>query len=399
MRRNRRSLGEPELVKDIQALDDLVKFLSGVERYALDTEFHRERTYWPHVALVQVAWPALGGDPGGVALVDALALDVSGLAVVLSGSATMVAHAAEQDLEVLGRACSAIPQKLWDTQLAAGFTGQGSASLASLASSFLGLDLPKSDRLSDWSARPLSSSQLSYAVSDVAHLFELSEVITKRLDALGRVSWAQDECASLLRKGARIPELSHAWWRLRDSRQLRGRARGVAQEVAAWREQRARALDRPVRHVLPDLAVMAIAHRPPTHPAALGAMRGMEGHRLRPAETDSLFQAIERGSTLEEDRLELPPADDVSRELRPAVALAMAWVGQLARQEAIDASLLATRADVAAFIKGDRDARLRSGWRSRLVGDPLRELLDGKAALAFDGNAGLLIEKRSGRGL
>ena len=118
----------------------LIGRLLSADRYALDTEFHRERTYWPHLALLQVAWPPGPAGPAGVALVDPLAVDVSPLAKVLAGPGTMVAHAAEQDLEVLERACGQGPKRLFDTQVAAGFVGHGSASLAALSQAFLGLD-------------------------------------------------------------------------------------------------------------------------------------------------------------------------------------------------------------------------------------------------------------------
>ncbi|HLH45873.1 MAG TPA: HRDC domain-containing protein, partial [Acidimicrobiales bacterium] len=173
---------------------------------------------------------------------------------------------------------------------------------------------------------------------------------------------------------------------------------GVAQEVAAWRERRAQRTDIPVRHVLPDLAVQAISHRPPSSPQALAGTRGLDGRRLRADVAAELLEAIARGRHLPESELVLPPGDEVPRELRPGVALAMAWVAQLARDEAIDASLLASRADVVALLSGGT-GRLSTGWRADLVGRPLRRLLDGDAALAFDGRGGLVLEARSHRPL
>src|SRR5262249_43182502 len=129
-------------------------------RYALDTEFHRERTYWPRLALVQVAWPAGETGPAGGALVDPLAVDVAPLSNVLAGPGLMVAHAAEQDLEVLEQACGRGPTRLFDTQIAAGFAGHGSSSLAGLLQAFLGVQVAKGDRLTDWRRRPLTDSQV-----------------------------------------------------------------------------------------------------------------------------------------------------------------------------------------------------------------------------------------------
>ncbi|HLH46314.1 MAG TPA: HRDC domain-containing protein, partial [Acidimicrobiales bacterium] len=317
--------GEPagaptRLVEDATGLRRLVDELSGVPRYALDTEFHRERTYWPRVALVQLAWRRDGA--AGTALVDPLAVDLAPLAEVVGGPATLVAHAAEQDLEVLLRACDAVPQRLFDTQVAAGFTGHGTASLAALARTFLGVDVPKGDRLTDWSARPLSVSQQAYAAADVDHLLDLADAIGADLDRRGRRAWAEEECERLRVRATRPPDPNRAWWKLRDARQLRGPARGVAQEVAAWRERRAQRTDIPVRHVLPDLAVQAISHRPPSSPQALAGTRGLDGRRLRGDVAAELLEAIARGRHLPESELVLPPGDDVPRELRPGVALA-----------------------------------------------------------------------------
>jgi ribonuclease D len=251
----------PSLVANPTGLRELIDRLLAADRYALDTEFHRERTYWPQLALVQVAWPDTDAGPAGVALIDPLEVDVAPLAEVLRSPATMVAHAADQDLEVLDRACGALPGRLLDTQVAAGFLGHGSASLTALAGVYLNLRLPKGDRLTDWSNRPLSAGQLRYAAADVAHLLDLADALTAELKAAGRLGWAEEECEGVLHRQVGPADPERAWWKLRDSRQLRGPARGVAQEVAAWREQRARQIDQPARCVLPDLALQALPSR------------------------------------------------------------------------------------------------------------------------------------------
>jgi ribonuclease D len=384
-----------ELVTDAAALDRLVKRLMAADRYALDTEFHRERTYWPQLALIQVAWPAGPEGDAGVALVDPLAVDVAALAPVLEGPGLFVAHACEQDLEVLDRACGAAPAHIFDTQVAAGFLGYGSASLGALTERFVGLRLAKADRLTDWSRRPLSAGQLSYAASDVAHLLDMASIIEGQLSEMGRLGWAQEECQALLERPRGPGEPERAWWKLRDSRQLRGAARGVAQELAAWRERQARAQDLPVRMVLADLAVQAIAHGQPTSMEALRETRGLDGRHLRGGAGEEILAAVRRGKALPTEALHLPTTEEVNKELRPAVALAAAWVAQLARDERIEAALLATRNDLVDFLRGDGDARLASGWRFELVGASVRRLVEGKAALAFDGRGGLLLEPRS----
>jgi ribonuclease D len=378
-----------EWVADQPRLDALARDLQQVDRYAIDTEFHRERTYYPHLALLQIAWE------GGLALVDPLEVDLTPFAEMLQGPALAVLHAADQDLEVLERACGAVPTRLFDTQLAAGFLGHSSPSLGNLIERLLGVHLPKGDRLTDWTRRPLTADQQAYAASDVEHLLELHDVLVRDLDVRGRREWAEQECELLLRRSRQPVEPRRAWWRLKESRQLRGSARGVAQELAAWREERAARVDQPARFVLPDLALVSIAHRPPKTREQLAEVRGLDGRYLRGDAAQGILDAVLRGQGLASSEIQVPPTDDLERELRPAVTLVSAWISQLAGDLSVDTALLATRADLHAFLRGEASARLATGWRNELVGEPVRQLVEGKAALAFDGRGGLLLEARS----
>jgi ribonuclease D len=386
--------GPPEIVTTESALATLVDELSEVPRYALDTEFHRERTYWPRLALVQVAWWSQPEGYPRVALVDPLAVDPAPLAKVLDGPGVMVAHAASQDLEVLGRACHLLPGRLFDTQIAAGFLGYGSASLASLVERFLGFRLAKGDRLTDWSRRPLTVSQVAYAASDVAYLLDLADVISEQLALRGRLGWAEEECATLFARPLSPTEPQEAWWKLRDNRQLQGVSRAIAQEVAAWREDKARVLDVQPRMVLPDLALLSIAHSPPASISALRETRGIDVRHLRSGAEQEIMAAVEAGRALPPSALHVAQTEQVSKELRPAVSLASAWVAQLSRDEDVDAALLATRTDIVDFLAGKPGARLGEGWRAGLVGVPLRRLANGEASLALDGHGRLLLEDR-----
>jgi ribonuclease D len=388
---------KPLLVTGAAQLDGLVERLLAADRYALDTEFHRERTYWPHLALVQVAWPPGESGPAGVALVDPLAVDLTPMSKVLAGPGLMVAHAAEQDLEVLQRACGQGPARLFDTQVAAGFVGHGSSSLAGLCQAFLGVTVAKGDRLTDWRRRPLTPSQLQYAAADVENLLDLADAIATSLISDGRLEWAEEECGALLARSQMPAELTRSWWKLRDARQLRGTSRSVAQEVALWRDRRAQVLDVPVRVVLSDLALQAIAHRPPSSADALRHIRGLDVRHLRDEVVAEILDAVARGLSLPAAEVNLPPTDEVPKELRAAVALVMAWVAQLARDERIDAALMATRADVASYLRGDPEAKLARGWRAAMVAEPIRALVEGRAVLGFDGSTRLVLEERTGR--
>ena len=370
-------------------LAETIDALVSEPAYAVDTEFHRERSYFPRVALVQLA------GLHGIALIDPLAVDLTPLARLLDGPGMAVLHASQQDLEVLMRSCGTIPRHMFDTQLAAGFLGHSSPALVNLLASELGVKLVKGDRLTDWLARPLSDDQRAYAASDVAHLLPLRDRLLDRLSAVGRDVWASDECEELRSRPVGPPDPDRAWLRIKDHRHLRGASRGVAQSVAAWRERRAAVLDQPVRFVLPDLAILGIAQRPPKDLDGLRRVRGLDERSLRKPVGDELLGAIRAGTALPADAITETLAEDVPRDLRPAVTLVSAWVSQLARDLKIDTSLLATHGDLVDVLLGAPDARLAHGWRAQLVGDQIRQLVEGEAALAFDGAGGLLLEPRA----
>jgi ribonuclease D len=365
-------------------LETVIDALLDQSRYAIDTEFHRERTYFPALALVQIAW----GDEGDLVLVDPLGVDVTALGRLFDSDVEAVFHAAQQDLDVLTHAVGSVPRRFFDTQIAGGFVGYGTPSLVALLSGELGINPPKGDRLTDWLRRPLTDAQRTYAAVDVAHLLELQDRLRAELDELGRTGWVTEACDELRSRPTSGLNPDDAWTRLKDARGLRPRPRAVAQAVAAWRERTAMERNVPVRQVLPDLAVLGIAQRQPNTDKELGQARGVDERFSRGKVAQQILEAVAEGR-----HNEPPPAraggDDLERELRPAVSLISAWVSQVAKTERIDASMLATRADLVALLSGDPDARLARGWRAELLGDGIQRLLAGRAALTFDKGAGL----------
>jgi ribonuclease D len=378
------------LVEDDRAFGELLDRLEGQDRYAIDTEFHRERTYFPQVAVVQIA------DAHGVALVDALRVDLRPFARILESPALAVMHAARQDMEVLERACGTVPSRLVDTQLAAGFVGYTSPSLATLLERELNLRVPKADRLTDWLRRPLTAAQLEYAAADVANLLALHDLLWERVAERGRGTWVLEACEELRTesRGARNPD--EAWRRIKELRHLRGSSLAVAQAVAAWRERRAIEADLTPRFVMSDLGVVTVASAAPRTVEELRSLRGIDGRALKGGTAEELLAVIERARGTQPSRAPAQTVPELAAELRPAVPLISAWVSQRSRDLQLETSLLATRSDLEDLLRGVPDARLTQGWRAEIVGEPIRRLVAGEATLAFDRSRGLVLESRNG---
>jgi ribonuclease D len=365
--------------------DRLVDELGQTDAYALDTEFHRERTYLPHLALLQLA------TADRIALVDALEIDVRALRKVFESEAVCVMHAGSQDLEILELECGTVPNHMFDTQIGALFCGYRTSSLGKLVEGFLGVQLDKSAQLSDWTRRPLPADDLRYAASDVAHLLELRDALLERLRDQGRVQWAEEEIERLRSKDRSPPEPETLWWKLRGKTKLGGRARGVAQELAAWRDGLAKQKNRPARTVLSDMALLGLAQRPARNAEQLSRIRNFDHRRFK--HQDELLRAIERGTKLQQDEVRMPPRKPENLpSVEGVIALCLAWLAQRAGREGLDTTVLGTRDDVTNLVLG-QPSRLSRGWRDTLVGHELRAIIDGTAALRVDGNELELLDR------
>ena len=376
------------IVDTDEQLDEVVDQLLDTDRYAIDTEFHRERTYYPQLALIQIAWP------GDLVLIDPIAVDPEPLAEVFrSTDVEAVLHACSQDLEVLELVAGAAPSRIFDTQIAAAFVGMRTPSLASLHDQLLGLKLPKANRLTDWLRRPLEPEQQAYAASDVAHLLEIQDLLIDQLEDNGRLAWADDECELARTKGLSVRKPEEAWLRIKEARSLGARARTAAQQLAAWRERSAQNRNIPVRHVLPDLAIVALAQKAPSDPADVGRTRGLERRGVSKRDAAEIVEVIAEAK-------DMPPPPTQPRkanggpDLRPAVTLIAAWMSQYADDMNLDPAMLGSRSDIEEFVRSG-ESRLAHGWRHDLAGSAIRSLLAGDAAVAFDGDGRVIVEKRS----
>ena len=377
-----------ELVDTSERLEKIVSECSAYEMYAIDTEFHREKNYYPKLALVQIQYGQT------IALIDPTVMPVSPLKQLFSSDCLAVMHACSQDLEVLLRYCNAVPKKIFDTQIAAGFLGQHTPSLSALHQKFLKKKLPKGERLTDWFHRPLSVEQMKYAASDVANLLELHSLLVKELTDRKRITWAQAEFDLVLNRAYETNNPRDAWTRIKEVRHLNSAGKGVAQAIAEWRESKAQSSDVPVRFILSDLCIVGIAQRMPDTLTELRKVRGVESKHLSKGRDQQLLALVVDGK---QRKVKIPAQKkrrSLDPSLRPAATLLAAWLAQFAKDSDLDPALLSTRADIESLLRNDADSRLMHGWRAEHVGDPVSKLLQGEAALAFEDGRLVLEDRR-----
>ncbi len=353
-------------------------------RLGIDTEFMSEGRYRALLCLVQVVV-----DDPAIILIDALQdVDVAPLAQLLADpDIEVVLHAGRQDVAILRRVWATELNSIFDTQIAAGFTGASAqAGYGNLLAQVLGRRVGKTASYTRWNARPLTEEQLSYAAEDVAHLLELADALTGKLRETGRLEWALEECRRLESvTDERDPET--AWQRLPRVGQLDPRSRAVARELAAWRERTAAEEDKPVGSVVADPALVELAKRRPGELRDLSQIRGLHRSVIR-RRGPELLEAIARG-------LEAQPIPREAFQARfdpsdaPKIALAEALLRARALEAGLAYELIASRSEleqiVGAAQQGEPEPRVRTleGWRAELVGADLRELLAGRAALGI----------------
>ena len=360
-------------------------------RFGIDTEFMSEGRYRALLCLVQVIVD------DRIILIDALTdIDPTPLAKVLADpTIEVVLHAGRQDVAILRRSWSTELRNIFDTQIAAGFTGASAQSgYANLLAQVLGLRLGKTASYTRWDARPLSDEQLSYAAEDVAHLLELADRLQSRLRDLGRLEWAREECRRLeSATDERDPET--AWERLPRIGQLDPRTRAVARALAAWRERTAAAEDRPVGSVIADQTLVELAKRQPTTLDALGQIRGMHSSGIR-RRGRAILEAIAEGRAAEPIPRE-PGRDRFDSADAPLISLAEALLRARAGEAGLAYELIASRSELELIVGAMRrrqpepDVRTLDGWRAELVGGELRSLLAGQSALGVGPNGRLVV--------
>ena len=350
-----------ELIASAEPLERLTDQIGSARVLALDTEFVRERTFFPDLCLIQVATAdAIGAVDclAGIALSDFFA-------ALGAGKRPWVLHSSSQDLEILTQTDVKLPDELIDTQIAAALLGMSpQIGYAQLVEELLAVGLDKSHTRTDWRRRPIRPAALRYAMDDVRYLLPLWQRLKESLQQRGRLEWFVEDCATLLeRYGANHDE--QRWRRVKGIRSLDQTSQSVARELSAWREELAARINRPRQWLLSDAALIALARGQPTSERDLGSGYELPA-RFRARHGKPLLAAIARGQDQAGQHRTLTSTSLSQAERKELKALGQA-VKRQAQALGLATEILATRQEMTNWIRGDGAGRLAHGWRAEMM--------------------------------
>ncbi len=379
-----------EYMKTITTTADLAAFCSEAAKHdyvTVDTEFLRERTYYSKLCLVQLAMP--GTDDSNAVLMDPLAKDISLeplYELFRDTSVVKVFHAARQDLEIFFVDAGVFPKPLFDTQVAAMVCGFGEqVGYETLVRKITNGGVDKTSRFTDWSRRPLTDAQKTYALADVTHLRQIYEFLAEKLEDSGRGRWVQEELAILTNPDTYVTQPREAWKRVK-TRTNSGKFLGIVRELAAFREEYAQTRNVPRNRVFKDDALVELASLKPKNTEELSRSRLL----LREARKGEIAEGILKGIAA---GVACPPADlpkpDRSRDklqVNPALAdLLRVLLKAKTEQAGVAAKLIAPAADLDGIAAGLRDLPALNGWRREVFGNDALRLCNGEIALTAVG--------------
>jgi ribonuclease D len=380
----------PSLIDTTEALLALCMRLAAEEFVTVDTEFIRERTYWPELCVVQVA------GAHEVAVIDAEApeMDLSPLGELLANPAVLkVFHAARQDIEICVLRFGDVPRPLFDTQVAAMVAGFGEqAGYEALVSALAHGSIDKAHRFSDWSARPLSAAQIAYAAADVTYLRTVYTRLHERLKRDGRLDWVAEEMAALGDPALYRADPDAMWERLRP-RSTNRRFLGLVRALAAWREREAQRINIPRQRLLRDETLLEIAATAPSDPDALARARGISRGFAEGRVGGSLLAVVEEAKGQREDALpEAPRQREGARPSPALVSLLKVLLAAKCEDHHVAARLVATSEDIDRLATEDApDIAALHGWRREVFGADALALKQGRVALGVAGRRVTLI--------
>ena len=358
--------------------------ISAAEFVAVDTEFVREKTYWPILCLIQIATPdhAVAIDP------LASGIDLQPVNDLMANTSVLkVFHSASQDMQVLFNATGRMTEPVFDTQIAAMVSGYGDQpAYATLVQKIVGVMIDKRSQMTDWSLRPLTDHQVEYAIGDVTHLIKVYNRLTADLESSGRTNWAQEEMSHLRDRGLYDLNPRELWRRVRLRRPTR-RALAVLREITEWREVSAQRRNIPRGWVCRDEALAEIALNAPQTPAALERVRGINERFAHGRDGNVFLDAVQVGMELPDDQC--PDTRKGGPPLKgheTLVALLQALLKLRCDENGIAAQLVANRRELDRIAtEDDPDIRTLTSWRREIYGNDALALKRGEIALTADG--------------
>ncbi|WP_299281952.1 ribonuclease D [uncultured Tateyamaria sp.] len=377
-------------MKTITTTDALAAYCREAATYdyvTVDTEFLRERTYYSKLCLIQLAMP--GTDASNAVLVDPLAggLSLEPLYELFRDTSVVkVFHAARQDLEIFYVDAEVFPTPLFDTQVAAMVCGFGEqVGYETLVRKIAKQPLDKTSRFTDWSRRPLTDAQKTYAVADVTHLRQIYEFLAAKLAESGRARWVEEELQVLLSRDTYIIKPENAWKRVK-TRTSSPKFLAIVQELAAFREAHAQSRNVPRNRVFKDDALVELASNKPKSYEDLGRSRLLLREARKGDIADGILEAVKRGVNMDPEAMPKPDRSREKLQVNPALAdLLRVLLKAKTESAGVAAKLIASAADLDALAAGMRDVAALGGWRSEVFGEDALRLCDGRVALTAQG--------------
>lgn len=367
-----------EYIDHPAALTRLLARMENAEWVTLDTEFIREKTYYPRLCLIQIATSDI------LACIDPLAIsDLQPFLDWLNQPQRLkVLHAAWQDMEIfqhLGK--GVVPTPLFDTQIAAAVLGMGDQlGYARLVEASLGVTLDKSQSRTDWSRRPLSKAQLEYAIDDVRYLRDVYLLLHRQLEQQGRMKWLEKPFQKLADPATYQIDPNKIWEKVKGLQVLKPQQLAVLRELAAWREQRALQKDIPRRWILSDEILLDMARMQPDSPDTFRQIRGLSDEQIARGAADWLACITQGKAVPKSEWPQLPRRRKLDSQMAVVADLLMTLLNQLANEHGISAQMIATRQQIEKMLEEGR-THLSDDWRGALVNDVFAQVLSGKTGV------------------
>ena len=375
------------IIKTTSELSQFCDYAYNFDYITVDTEFLRERTYYPKLCLIQIAIP--GDQENSAVLIDPLEgnLDLSPLyKIFLDSNIVKVFHAARQDLEIFFHDKNIIPSPLFDTQLAAMVCGFGEqVGYETLVRSICKVNLDKSSRFTDWSLRPLSNNQQQYALADVTHLRQIYEYLKEQLKRNGRETWLEEELNILKNPETYITRPNEAWRRIK-SRSNSSKFLGIVARLAEFRETYAQKNNIPRNRVLKDDALMELASLKPKSFDDLNRSRLLLRDARKGKIAKGILDSVKAAEDLKFEQVNYDTKVPKSLNGNSALSdLLRVLLKAKSEELGVAAKLIANSSDLDSIASGERTVPALSGWRHQIFGREALELCDGKVGLVLQG--------------